>query len=419
VLKFKGTVLVVSHDRYFLDRTVSRTIELSNGKAEFYSGNYSFYVEERERRRLEQQRKYDKEQAERKRLEEAAARLYQWGTGNEKLMHKSFAIRSRIERMDHTERPESEKKLFARFSEQEFRGDEILSVKGLSKSFGDEPLFKDVELFVRGGERIALIGDNGAGKTTLLKLILRQINCDSGLIRLGPSVKVGYLPQQIKFEDENRSVLNTMLYEVNCTPQSARNRLGAFMFSGDDVEKTVSQLSGGEKSRLKLCMLMDEKVNFLILDEPTNHLDIASRDWIEEAVASYDGALLFVSHDRYFINRFASRIWEITGGAVRDYKCGYERYLQIKKTEKEREPEPAVQVREKKGKPKVNRYSAEKQATKLEREINRLEQHKAELEAEIEVYSTDYQKLMELTSGMEKLESELLEKYTEWEALSE
>ena len=206
-----------------------------------------------------------------------------------------------------------------RFGEREFRGDEVLTIKGLTK--GSAAHLFPAGLEVAGGERIALIGDNGSGKTTLLKMILGEEAPDGGKVRMGPTVKVGYLPQHVHFDHPERSLVDTLIYAQDCTAQSARNRLAAFKFRGEDVFKPVSALSGGEQSRLRLCMLMDEKINLLVLDEPTNHLDIQSREWIEEAVEEYEGNLLFVSHDRYFIDRFASRIWLLENGQITDF-CG-------------------------------------------------------------------------------------------------
>ena len=244
--KFKGTVLVISHDRYFLDSVVTRTIELENGKAEFYSGNYSYYVQEKERRYQEQLTRYEREQAEAKRLQDAADRLHQWGTGNKRLVKKAFAIEKRIERLVQTDRPRREKSLEARFGEREFRGDEVLVIKNLAKGFDGRTLFSGFDALVKGGERIALIGDNGTGKSTLIHTILGDVKPDTGTVRLGPSIKAAYLPQVITFANENRTLVDTLIYETGCTPQTARNRLGAFKFSGEDVLNSWGPL-GGEK----------------------------------------------------------------------------------------------------------------------------------------------------------------------------
>ena len=203
----------------------------------------------------------------------------------------------------------------------------MLGIRNVSKSYGDKHLFEGISLKVEGGERIALIGDNGTGKSTLIKMIVGELYPDDGRIKTGPQVKEAYLPQIVRFDHPDWNLVeNMMAAKKGLSAQSARNRLAAYDFRGEDVFKPVSVLSGGEQSRLRLCMLMDDEINFLILDEPTNHLDIDSREWIEEAVEAYDGTLLFVSHDRYFINRFATRIWELADGTITDYPCGFAQY---------------------------------------------------------------------------------------------
>ena len=343
IRSFRGTVVTISHDRYFLDRTVTRIIEILDGKAEFYSGNYSFYAIEKERRYQERMKQYLKEQAKIQQLEKAAEQMHLWAfMGNDALHKRAFSMEKRIERMRTVSKPTKAKKMDARFASREFRGDEVLQLKGVSKSFGDRTLFSDVYLRVEGGERIAFLGENGTGKTTLLNMIAGTEPAGSGIIRMGPAIRAAYLPQIIHFDHPERSLLDTMLYEKrNITPQTARNRLAAYQFQGEDVFKSVSVLSGGELSRLRLCMLMDEEINFLILDEPTNHLDIASREWIEEAVEAFDGTLLFVSHDRYFINRFATRVWELSDGTINDYPMGFAQYRAAKAEEKKPAPAPA------------------------------------------------------------------------------
>ena len=343
IRSFRGTVVTISHDRYFLDRTVTRIIEILDGKAEFYSGNYSFYAIEKERRYQERMKQYLKEQAKIQQLEKAAEQMHLWAfMGNDALHKRAFSMEKRIQRMRTVSKPTKAKKMDARFASREFRGDEVLQLKGVSKSFGDRTLFSDVYLRVEGGERIAFLGENGTGKTTLLNMIAGAEPAGSGIIRMGPAIRAAYLPQIIHFDHPERSLLDTMLYEKrNITPQTARNRLAAYQFQGEDVFKSVSVLSGGELSRLRLCMLMDEEINFLILDEPTNHLDIASREWIEEAVEAFDGTLLFVSHDRYFINRFATRVWELSDGTINDYPMGFAQYRAAKAEEKKPAPAPA------------------------------------------------------------------------------
>ena len=297
---FKGTVLTISHDRYFIDRIANRVIEITDGHAEFYSGNYSFYMDEKQARFDLQMKQYEQEQAKLKQLGYTVERMKGWGINNRTLYRRAMSIQHRMERIKKTERPKTEKTMKATFGEKAFSGDVVFKMKNFGKSFGDRTLFSDVELTVEGGERIALLGDNGTGKTTFIKCLLGDED-HQGKLQFGPTVKWGYLPQTIRFSHPERSLYDTMLYEKNCSPQMARDRLGAFLFQGEDVFKKVGELSGGEQSRLRLCMLMDEKINLLILDEPTNHLDIASREWVEAAIEEFEGVLLFVSHDRYFI----------------------------------------------------------------------------------------------------------------------
>ncbi len=423
--KFKGTVLAVSHDRYFLDKVVDRVIEIQNGKAEFYSGNYSFYAVEKERRYEEKLKQYEKEQAKIEQLEKAAEQMRVWAySGMDKTFKRVKSMEKRIERMRVTDRPRKERRMEARFGEREFRGDEVLSIKGLKKSFGDRTLFSDVNLEVEGGERIALLGDNGTGKSTLIKLIMGEEGADEGRIRLGPTVKIGYLPQIIHFSHPERNLVDTMIYDLDCTAQTARNRLASFKFRGEDVFKPVSALSGGEQSRLRLCMLMDAQINLLILDEPTNHLDIQSREWIEEAVEEYEGNLLFVSHDRYFIDRFATRVWMLEDGHITDFKGNYQEYLTARQRAQNagRAIAPAAQeIKEpKKEKPKRpgGTKNLEKEVAAAERAVGKAEEQMYELTQQIEEAASDYLKLQELYEQREALEEEILKLYGTWETLS-
>ena len=419
--RFRGTVLAISHDRYFLDRTVNRCIEVLDGKAEFYSGNYSFYAVEKERRYLERLRRYEKEQAEIDRLSETARKMHDHNT---ELLHKrAFSIEKRIERMRATDKPVKEKNLTAQFVSREFFGDEVFELKGVEKSFGDRTLFRDVNLSVEGGERIALIGDNGMGKTTLLKLLLDREYPDAGKIKFGPSVRTAYLPQIVRFDVPERNLVDTMLWSRRgATTQWARDQLAKFHFRGEDVFKQVKVLSGGELSRLYLCTIMDAAVNLLILDEPTNHLDIASREWIEEAVEAYDGTLLFVSHDRYFINRFATRIWELSDGVITDYHVGFERYRRIKTELEPAEEKKTVKekpLQDKKQKPGRNAQSAKRRLTIVEREIAAQEDAVAALERQLEAAAQDYEKYAALYGEKTAAEEKLGELMERWEELAQ
>ena len=422
ILKFKGTVLTISHDRYFLDRVVQRIVELHDGRAEFYSGNYTFYMAEKQARFDLQLKQYEQEQAKLKQLGFTLERMKGWGINNRTLYRRAMSIQHRMDRIKKTDRPTKEKTMRASFGEREFHGDEVLSIKGLRKSFGDRVLFSDVELLVQGGERIGILGDNGTGKSTFLKVLLGE-EPGEGKVRFGPSVKWAYLPQIIHFDHPERTLYDTMLYEKNCSPQVARDRLGQFLFQGEDVFKTVGSLSGGEQSRLRLCMLMDEKINLLILDEPTNHLDIASREWVEAAIEEYEGALLFVSHDRYFVNEFADRIWDLSDGTIRDYPFGYEKYRAVKEREAAAQaaaPAARKEKKEKKEKPPRTggTKNAEKLVRRLEREIDAREKDLAALEADIEAAASDYQRLSELLAQKEEADAALAALMEQWEEAS-
>ena len=412
---FKGTVLVISHDRYFIDQVAQRVIEIVDGHAEFYSGNYSFYMDEKQARFDLQMKQYEQEQAKLKQLGYTVERMKGWGINNRAMYRRAMSIQHRMERIKKTEKPKTEKTMKATFGEKDFSGDMVFKVKNLSKAFGERTLFSNVELMVEGGERIAVLGDNGTGKTTFIKCLLGDEDC-TGKIQYGPTVKSGYLPQVIHFSHPERTLYDTMLYEKNCSPQVARDRLGAFMFSGEDVFKQVENLSGGEKSRLRLCMLMDEKINLLILDEPTNHLDIAAREWVEAAIEEFEGVLLFVSHDRYFIEKFAERIWLLEDGKIRDFKCGYQKFRSILEHEAAAKPVVAAAPKEKKEKPKGGTKEQEKLIRKLEREIEKQEQVVAAFDPKIDAAAADYQALTRLLAEKEEAEMVLMDLMEQWEA---
>ena len=415
---FKGTVLTISHDRYFIDQVADRVIEITDGHAEFYSGNYSFYMDEKQARFDLQLKQYEQEQAKLKQLGYTVERMKGWGINNRTLYRRAMSIQHRMERIRKTEKPKKERTMKASFGEKEFSGDIVFKMKNVSKSFGDRVLFSDVNLTVEGGERIALLGDNGTGKTTFIKCLLGDENC-AGKIQFGPTVKFGYLPQIIHFDHPERSLYDTMLYEKNCTPQTARDRLGAFLFQGEDVFKQVGNLSGGEQSRLRLCMLMDEKINLLILDEPTNHLDIASREWVEAAIEEFEGVLLFVSHDRYFIEKFAERIWLLDGGTIRDFPCGYQKYRSILEHEAAAKPIATAAPKPKKEKPKGGTKDTDKLIRRLEREIEKQEALIAEFDEKIEAAAADYQELTRLLGEKEDAEAVLMDLMEQWDAAQE
>ena len=422
ILHFRGTVLAISHDRYFLDVVAQRCVEITEGKAELYSGNYSFYTVERQRRFEEKLKKYEKDQAKIAQLEAAAAKLHLWAfMGNDKLHKRAFSMEKRIEKLSQTERPKMEKRLHAAFKEREFRGDEALTAEGLTKGYEGKALFSNLALEVTGGERIAIIGENGSGKTTLVKLIVGEEEPDAGWIRRGPAVKYAYLPQHVKFAEPERTAVDTLIYDCRCSPQEARDSLGAFGFSGEDALKAVGTLSGGEQSRLRLCMLMRGDINLLILDEPTNHLDLASREWMEDAIADYSEALIFVSHDRYFIEKFATRIWAFENGRLTDFRGSFSEYREyrarqeaVAQAAKAAAPKPEKKPRRKKGTPE-----REKEARRCEREIEKIESRLREIEREAGEHASDYQRLMELEDEKARLNPELDALYSRWEELQD
>ncbi len=419
ILHFKGTVLAISHDRWFLDTVAQRCIEISGGKAEFYSGNYSFYVTERQRRFDEKLKQYEKDQAKIEQLQRAAEQMHLWAfMGADKLHKRAFSMEKRIERLSQTEKPIEARKLGVKFRERGFEGDEAIVADGLEKGFAGRVLFSGVSLAVTGGERIALVGDNGAGKSTFLRLLMGEETPDAGYIYRGPAIRTAYLPQMVRFEDESRSMLDAMLWECRVQPQEARDRLAAFGFRGEDVFKTVGTLSGGEKSRLKLCMLMGGEINLLVLDEPTNHLDIASREWMEDALSDYEQTLLFVSHDRYFIEKFATRIWSLQDGVLTDFRGGWRAFGEWKERQSVFQKNAEKNEKKEKRDTRAPRpANAERQIAKTEKEIAALEKKIAAIEQEEAENAADYQKLLSLGAQKEELDAQLMTLYEKWEAL--
>ena len=420
ILHFKGTVLAISHDRYFLDVVAQRCIEIVDGRAEFYSGNYSFFVLERQRRFEEKLKQYEKDRAKIEQLQRAAEKLHLWAfMGNDKLHKRAFSMEKRIERLSQSEKPTEARRLTVKFRERDFNGDEVIVADGLEKGYSGRVLFSGVSLEVTGGERIALIGDNGAGKTSFLKLLMGEEAPDAGYIYRGPAIRTAYLPQIVRFDDESRTMYDAMLWECRAQPQEARDRLAAFGFRGEDVFKTVATLSGGEKSRLRLCMLMGGEINLLVLDEPTNHLDIASREWMEDALSDYEQTLLFVSHDRYFIEKFATRIWTLENGAFTDFRGGWREYGEWRARQAvfSRSAEKS-EKKEKRDTRAPRPANAERLIAKTEREIAALEEKLAALAREEAENASDYQKLMALAEEKDALDKALTALYEKWEELN-
>ena len=417
---FKGTVLTVSHDRYFLDEVAERCIEIVDGKAEFYSGNYTFFTQERQRRFDEKLKQFEKDSAKIAQLQQAADKLHLWAfMGNDKLHKRAFSIEKRIDKLKTSERPKKDQKLSVKFKEADFTGDEALVLAHLSKAFPGKPLFDNLDLVLTPSESLAITGDNGSGKSTLLEIITGKQYPDSGWVYLAPQVKLAYLPQTVTFENESRNLIDTMLYECKCTPQDARDRLASFGFRGESVLNAVGNLSGGERSRLKLCMLMGSNINLLILDEPTNHLDIASREWIEDALSNYDRTLIFVSHDRYFIDKFATRVLSFDeGGKLTDYKGTYREYLAYLERCSLYTSAEAAQTKDINSTRQKKKSSGETCAG-IEKKIAKLEVQLYDLSKQAEEYAYDYLKLMEIEKEKESVQTDLDILYRRWEELLE
>ncbi len=425
---YKGAAIIISHDRYFLDRTVTRIIEVENLTTRVWEGNYSAYIHQKEEERRAAESRIKEDEKKIKQLEYTARRLHSMGT---KKQHKTaFNIEKRIERM-RKEQPlliKQGKNIRASFTGAGRSGNDVLEINGLKKSYGDRVLFSGVDLEVKKDDRIAIIGSNGAGKTTLLKIILGEEPYDSGRVKWGVGVKKAYLQQIVSFANERTTVLDCVISELNVSPEVARNRLGSFHFFGDDVFKLVYELSGGEKSRLKLCILMYQGVNMLILDEPTNHLDIQSREWVEQAIDNFDGTLLLVSHDRYFVSHFAERIWSLENGGIVDFDGGYEEYREYSeaiRSEKNQESEATEKRDNKREKPTtVKKHSKEydnlrKQVPVLERDIEKKEQELSALNEEMNLVASDHIKLSDVLERKQIIENELEMLMTRWEEILE
>ena len=426
---YTGTVFIISHDRYFLDQCCTRIIELRDRKCDFYAGSYSYYAEERKRRIEQQLALHQSQESERQRLAETARKMHQHGT--EHLAKRAASIEKRIARMKVTDRPRPEKRMAMSFGDPNYETEDVLKVRDITKSFDGRFVLQNVSFNVRNGERIAILGDNGTGKTTLLRILIGELAPDAGSVKKGLGLHPAYLPQKVHFKNENRNLIDTLIYDKNLTMQTARNRLGAFLFSGEDQLKLVGRLSGGEKSRLRLCELMYDPLNMLILDEPTNHLDILSREWLEEAVESFTGTLLFVSHDRYFVERFATRIIYLENGSFVDFQGTYEAFLAFRAGQPAPVPapetaRPAVKPKhptlDDVPKPPERRKGGTKNLQKLlgsiEREISQLEAQSAALEQQMASAASDSHRLLELMTEKETCDDALAAKMDEWEAVS-
>lgn len=423
--KFTGTVIIVSHDRYFLDKTTMRTLEISAKKLYQGKGSYSTYMKTKELRLETERREYEKAQIEIKRIEKMIEQQKQF---NQERNYITIASKEKqIERIRESmpELPPKEKTVKLRFSECARAGDEVLIAENLSKSYDGKALFKGVGIKMYRGEKVFILGPNGCGKTTLLGLITNKIPKDDGLSRFGYNVTVGYFEQTQKTLMSGKTIIEELYdrFPTKTIPE-LRGLLGAFNFRNDDIEKLMCDISGGERARVALLILILKKPNFLILDEPTNHLDFQSREVLEEALKEYDGTILCVSHDRYFVNRLASRILYFDGEKVTSYDGSYDDYLAViaGKTQEVAQKAPK----------KVNDYKLRKELesqerkkkTRLSKLETMLEEAQKERDELNELLSTpdvaaDFEKVMELTEELQKLNASIEEMETEWLELSE
>ena len=410
-----GTVIVVSHDRVFLDRVVTRIIEIEDGRANFYSGSYTFYAEEKQRRFLTQAELYKQQQRKIQQLEAAAKRQRVWAAinpSNTGLAKRALAMEKRIEQMDKVDRPVTERRLTAEFDSAGYAARVIASFDSVRKGYGTNELLHEFSLNIHRNERIALVGANGCGKTTLLKMIAGEEQPDSGEIKISPSVKAAYMSQIITFEDMDATVLDTLRYAADVSVEKARSILAGFHFKAADVMKKAGVLSGGEKSRLQLCMMMQQNVNFLLLDEPTNHLDIASREWIETVLADFEGTILFVSHDRYFLNRFADQVWSMENGAVTQYDCGFDEYFEMTRPGAAPKEKPA----QKNPVPTAKARTPAQKVISIEDLIHEAEAGLQQVNAAIEsdLQQSDFTRMHALHEEKSRLEERINHLYDEW-----
>lgn len=337
---YKGTVIISSHDRYFLDKVATKTVLIDKGKDEVYHGNYSYYLEESERRALAEFDEYKNQQKQIEAMKTAVKKLKEWGErgDNPRFFRRAACIERKLEKMELLDRPESKKQLPLDFEINGRSGKDVLVADDLGIIIGDKVILDGADLYLKYGEKVCLMGKNGSGKSTFVKAVLYGDNICQGEIKVGSNVSIGYIPQEIRFEDENATILDTARKFYDGTETHLRASLAKFLFYGENVFKRVGKLSGGEKVRLKLFELIQKKANLLILDEPTNHIDIDTKEMLEEALSEYQGTLFFISHDRYFINKLAERVVNIENEKFQQYLGNYD-YFKEQKTKKLVPPE--------------------------------------------------------------------------------
>lgn len=433
LMNYNGTVIIVSHDRYFLNRVVTKVIEIDNGHVMSFSGNYSAYAEKKKQLRESQLKAYLNQQQEIKHQEEVIAKLRSFN--REKSIKRAESREKMLDKMELIEKPmEVNTEFRLKLEPKITSGNDVLTVEGLTKAY-NELLFSDLNFQIHRGEKVAIIGDNGTGKTTILKIINDFVDADEGEITLGTKVHIGYYDQEHQVLHENKTLFEEISDTYpNLTNTEIRNHLAAFLFTGDDVFKRIKDLSGGEQGRVSLAKLMLSKANFLILDEPTNHLDIVSKEILEEAINRYTGTVLYVSHDRYFINQTASRILDLKNKTLVNYIGNYDYYLE--KTEeltKIYAPEQSVNVSAsttassskedwaRKKEEQAKERKRQNDLKKTEAEIQKLEEKDAEIDAllEQEEIFTDIEKCTKLTTQKAEIAQKLEELYELWGELAE
>ena len=422
---YRGAVLVISHDRYFLDHVCGRMAELILGTVETYTGNYTQYIEKRAEVYETRMKAWELQQKEIARQEAVIAMYRRFN--REKSIRLARSREKRLEKIERLEKPQEEDTVQFRFETRRRTGEDVLQTEGLEKSFGERTLFRDVKMHIRAGERIALIGDNGTGKTTLLRCLTGEEKPDHGSIRWGTGVDIGYYDQHQAGLHEQKTVLDEVWDRFPRMEQyEVRGALGMFLFTGDDVFAPVSTLSGGEKGRVALTELMLRKDNVLLLDEPTNHLDMDSREVLEEALADYPGTILAVSHDRYFINRFAEKVFVLEEDGIREYLGNYDSYFA--KVSRDAEPDgetagmtrTALDKEKKRSREEQQRVRAKQDRLKqAEEAVAKAEKEAGELEkilADPETYR-DPEAAAETTRKYHLLQEEINRLYSEWESL--
>lgn len=424
---YKGALMIISHDRYLLDAVTNRTFEIENGKLTEYEGNYTYYTAKKKELREQQMKEYENQQMEIERQKAIIARYRQYN--REKSIRQAESREKMLEKMEVIEKPEAlPKKTYFKFEPKFRSGKDVLKLYNISKSF-DRPLFRKLSFEVKRGDKIALLGPNGIGKTTLLKIIAGKLKPDEGNIVYGTSVFPAYYEQEQESLDMNKMVIDEVwdaYPELNQT--AVRNALAAFLFQGEDVFKEISVLSGGEKSRISLLKLMLSKSNFLLLDEPTNHLDMASKEVLEEALSTYTGTVLFVSHDRYFINKVANKVIELTAEGVKVYHGGYDYYLKKRdlfnssSADNKGKTEDVDSMKNEWLKQKEEKARVRKQQKRLEtieKEIEEAEERIKEIDVLMEqpdIY-TDHIKCSELNQEREALQDKIDDLFEEWASL--